>query len=162
MPGRGGHCIAVDPWFIVAQNPAQARLIRTAREVNDSKPHWVLNQVKTTVADCLAESGKRASELKIACFGLAFKPNIDDLRESPAMEIAQMIAEWHKGETLVVEPNIHELPAKLAGHCTLAALDEALATADVLVLLVDHKAFKATSGDAVRQKYVVDTKGVWR
>lgn len=161
-PGVGGHCIAVDPWFIVAQNPAQARLIRTAREVNDSKPHWVLNQVKTTVADCLAESGKRASELKIACFGLAFKPNIDDLRESPAMEIAQMIAEWHKGETLVVEPNIHELPAKLAGHCTLAALDEALATADVLVLLVDHQAFKATSGDAVRQKYVVDTKGVWR
>ena len=73
-----------------------------------------------------------------------------------------MIAEWHKGETLVVEPNIHELPAKLSGHCTLAALDEALATADVLVLLVDHKAFKATSGDAVRQKYVVDTKGVWR
>lgn len=161
-PGVGGHCIAVDPWFIVAQNPAQARLIRTAREVNDSKPHWVLSQVKATVADCLAESGKRASELKIACFGLAFKPNIDDLRESPAMEIAEMIAGWHTGETLVVEPNIHELPAKLAGHCTLTALDEALATADVLVLLVDHKEFKATSGDAVRQQYVVDTKGVWR
>ena len=160
--GLGGHCIAVDPWFIVAQNPAQARLIRTAREVNDSKPHWVLNQVKATVADCLAESGKRASELKIACFGLAFKPNIDDLRESPAMEIAEMIAEWHKGETLVVEPNIHELPAKLAGHCTLTALDDALTTADVLVLLVDHKEFKATSGDAVRQQYIVDTKGVWR
>jgi len=161
-PGVGGHCIAVDPWFIVAQNPAQARLIRTAREVNDSKPHWVLNQVKATVADCLAESGKRASELKIACFGLTFKPNIDDLRESPAMEIAEMIAEWHKGETLVVEPNIHELPAKLAGHCTLTALDDALATADVLVLLVDHKEFKATSGDAVRQQFIVDTKGVWR
>ena len=161
-PGVGGHCIAVDPWFIVAQNPAQARLIRTAREVNDSKPHWVLNQVKTTVADCLAESGKRASELKIACFGLAFKPNIDDLRESPAMEIAEMIAEWHKGETLVVEPNIHELPAKLAGHCTLTALDNALATADVLVLLVDHNEFKAISGEAVHQQYVVDTKGVWR
>ncbi len=75
-----------------------------------------------------------------------------------------MIAEWHKGETLVVEPNIHELPAKLrwAGHCTLTALDEALATADVLVLLVDHKEFKATPGDAVRQQYMVDTKGVWR
>ena len=133
-PGVGGHCIAVDPWFIVAQNPAQARLIRTAREVNDSKPHWVLNQVKATVADCLAESGKRATELKIACFGLAFKPNIDDLREGPAMEIAEMIAGWHKGDTLVVEPNIHELPAKLAGHCTLTTLDDALATADVLVL----------------------------
>lgn len=146
----------------MAQNPAQARLIRTAREVNDSKPHWVLNQVKATVADCLAESGKRASELKIACFGLAFKPNIDDLRESPAMEIAEMIAGWHKGDTVVVEPNIHELPAKLAGHCTLTTLDDALATADVLVLLVDHKEFKATSGDTVHQQYVVDTKGVWR
>ena len=161
-PGVGGHCIAVDPWFIVAQNPDQARLIRTAREVNDSKPHWVLNQVKATVADCLAESGKRASELKIACFGLAFKPNIDDLRESPAMEIAEMIAGWHSGETLVVEPNIHELPAKLAGHCTLTALNDALATADVLVLLVDHNAFKAIPGKTVSQKYVVDTKGVWR
>ncbi len=69
----------------MAQNPQQARLIRTAREVNDSKPHWVLNQVKAAVADCLAASGKRATEVKIACFGLAFKPNIDDLRESPAM-----------------------------------------------------------------------------
>ncbi len=120
-PGVGGHCIAVDPWFIVAQNPEQARLIRTAREVNDHKPHWVINRVKATVADCPADSGKRASELKIACFGLAFKPNIDDLRESPAMEIAEMIAARHSGETLVVEPNIHALPAKLAGHCTLTA-----------------------------------------
>ena len=114
------------------------------------------------MADCLADSGKRASELKIACFGLAFKPNIDDLRESPAMEIAEMIAQWHTGETLVVEPNIHELPAKLAGNCTLTALDDALATADVLVLLVDHKEFKATPADAVQQRYIVDTKGVWR
>jgi UDP-N-acetyl-D-mannosaminuronic acid dehydrogenase len=65
---------------------------------------------QSAVADCLAASNKRASELKIACFGLAFKPNIDDLRESPAMEIAAQIARWHSGETLVVEPNIHQLP----------------------------------------------------
>lgn len=119
-PGVGGHCIAVDPWFIVAQNPQQARLIRTAREVNDHKPFWVIDQVKAAVADCLAATDKRASELKIACFGLAFKPNIDDLRESPAMEIAELIAQWHSGETLVVEPNIHQLPKKLTGLCTLA------------------------------------------
>ena len=139
----------------MAQNPQQARLIRTAREVNDHKPEWVIDQVKARVADCLAVSNKRASELKIACFGLAFKPNIDDLRESPAMAIAAQIARWHGGETLVVEPNIHHL-------CALATLDEALASADVLVMLVDHKEFKAVGGDSVSQQFIVDTKGVWR
>jgi len=161
-PGVGGHCIAVDPWFIVAQNPDQARLIRTAREVNDHKPHWVLNQVKAMVADCLTASGKRASEVKIACFGLAFKPNIDDLRESPAMEIAKHIASWHSGETLVVEPNIHQLPAKLADTSTLVELPEALEQADVLVMLVDHSQFKAIDGARIEQQWIVDTKGVWR
>ncbi|BET41902.1 UDP-N-acetyl-D-mannosamine dehydrogenase [Atlantibacter hermannii] len=161
-PGVGGHCIAVDPWFIVAQNPEQARLIRTAREVNDHKPHWVLERVKATVADCLNASGKRASELKIACFGLAFKPNIDDLRESPAMEIAHQIAQWNSGETLVVEPNIHQLPDSLATDCTLVSLDDALAQADVLVMLVDHAPFKAVDASAVQQTWIVDTKGVWR
>lgn len=161
-PGVGGHCIAVDPWFIVAQNPKQARLIRTAREVNDSKPHWVVNQVKNAVADCLAATNKRASELKIACFGLAFKPNIDDLRESPAMEIAELIADWHAGDTQVVEPNIHALPKKLVGKCHLATLEEALRDADVLVMLVDHHQFKAIAGEAIAQQWVVDTKGVWR
>ncbi|MEH4694994.1 UDP-N-acetyl-D-mannosamine dehydrogenase [Atlantibacter hermannii] len=161
-PGVGGHCIAVDPWFIVAQNPEQARLIRTAREVNDHKPHWVLERVKATVADCLNASGKRASELKIACFGLAFKPNIDDLRESPAMEIAHQIAQWNSGETLVVEPNIHQLPDSLATDSTLVSLDNALAQADVLVMLVDHAPFKAVDASAVQQTWIVDTKGVWR
>ncbi|WP_202307643.1 UDP-N-acetyl-D-mannosamine dehydrogenase [Dryocola clanedunensis] len=161
-PGVGGHCIAVDPWFIVAQNPQQARLIRTAREVNDDKPHWVINQVKAAVADSLAESGCRASELKIACFGLAFKPNIDDLRESPAMEITRMIAGWHSGETLVVEPNIHQLPKKLDGQCQLVSLDAALQRADVLVMLVDHNDFKAIAADKIQQRWIVDTKGVWR
>lgn len=160
-PGVGGHCIAVDPWFIVSQNPEQARLIRTAREVNDSKPHWVMDQVKAKVADCLVASGKRASDITVACFGLAFKPNIDDLRESPAMEIASLIADWHSGETLVVEPNVHQLPKKLTGKATLATLDDALAQADVLVMLVDHKQFKAVSGENISQQFIVDTKGVW-
>jgi len=161
-PGVGGHCIAVDPWFIVSQNPEQARLIRTAREVNDHKPHWVMDQVKAKVADCLVASGKRANEITVACFGLAFKPNIDDLRESPAMEIASLVADWHSGETLVVEPNVHHLPKKLAGKATLASLDDALAQADVLVMLVDHQQFKAVSGENISQAFVVDTKGVWR
>ena len=161
-PGVGGHCIAVDPWFIVAQNPVQARLIRTAREVNDGKPHWVLEQVKKTLADCLVASDKRASELTIACFGLAFKPNIDDLRGSPAMEVAGMIADWHQGSTLVVEPNIHQVPKVLAGKADLVSLEVALQQADVLVMLVDHAPFKAVDHDYVKSRYIVDTKGVWQ
>ncbi|NIF24557.1 UDP-N-acetyl-D-mannosamine dehydrogenase [Candidatus Pantoea multigeneris] len=160
-PGVGGHCIAVDPWFIVAQNPQQARLIRTAREVNDAKPHWVLDQVKKTVADCLAQSNKRASEVTIACFGLAFKPNIDDLRESPAMEVAQLIAEWHQGSNWVVEPHISQLPAALTTS-QLVGTQQALEQADILVMLVDHQAFRAIDGGQLVQQWIVDTKGVWR
>ena len=161
-PGVGGHCIAVDPWFIVAQNPQQARLIHTARLVNDGKPLWVVDRVKAAVADCLAATDKRASEVKIACFGLAFKPNIDDLRESPAVEVVHLIAEWHVGETLAVEPNVEQLPKSLAGHVTLTPIAEALQQADVIVMLVDHQQFKAIRPEEIKQSWVVDTKGVWR
>ncbi|MEQ1963804.1 UDP-N-acetyl-D-mannosamine dehydrogenase [Xenorhabdus khoisanae] len=161
-PGVGGHCIAVDPWFIVSQNPEQSRLIHTARLVNDGKPLWVVDQVKAAVADCLAESGKRASEVKIACFGLAFKPNIDDLRESPAVHITEMVAQWHAGKTVAVEPNVHELPKSLTGLVELMDVNQALEEADVVLMLVDHRQFKAIHGDEIKQKWVVDTKGVWR
>ncbi|EXU74662.1 UDP-N-acetyl-D-mannosamine dehydrogenase [Erwinia mallotivora] len=161
-PGVGGHCIAVDPWFIVAQNPDEARLIRTAREVNDARPHWVLEQVKKTVAECLLTSDKRPSELTIACFGLAFKPNIDDLRESPAMEVTGLIANWHQGDTLVVEPHIHQLPDALPGKARLVSLDNALQQADVLVMLVDHAVFRAVDNNRVKSHWIVDTKGVWQ
>ncbi len=161
-PGVGGHCIAVDPWFIVAQNPVQSRLIRTAREVNDGKPHWVLEQVKNKLAECLVASDKRASELKIACFGLAFKPNIDDLRESPAMQLAGMIADWHQGETLLVEPNIRQLPKGLSDRARLVDMESALEHADVLVMLVDHAQFKAVDAASLKSRWLVDTKGVWR
>lgn len=161
-PGVGGHCIAVDPWFIVAQNPQLARLIHTARLVNDGKPLWVVDRVKAAVADCLAASNKRASEVKIACFGLAFKPNIDDLRESPAVEIAHLIARWHVGETWVVEPNVRQLPKSLADYVTLKDTVTALQQADVLVMLVDHHQFKAIKPEEVAQLWIVDTKGVWR
>lgn len=161
-PGVGGHCIAVDPWFIVAQNPELARLIRTAREVNDAKPQWVLDQVKTAVADSLTQTGKRATELTIACFGLAFKPDIDDLRESPAMGVARLIADWHSGSTWVVEPHIDQIPAALRDKAMLVSSEQALAQADILVMLVDHRAFRAVDAAGVRQQWVVDTKGVWR
>jgi len=161
-PGVGGHCIAVDPWFIVAQNPELARLIRTAREVNDAKPQWVLDQVKTALADCLTQTGKRASDITIACFGLAFKPNIDDLRESPAVGVAQKIAEWHSGTTWVVEPHIEQLADSLADKAELVSCEQALAQADILVMLVDHRAFRGIDAADVQQNWIVDTKGVWR
>ncbi|MDE1490819.1 UDP-N-acetyl-D-mannosamine dehydrogenase [Xenorhabdus bovienii] len=161
-PGVGGHCIAVDPWFIVSQNPAQSRLIHTARLVNDGKPLWVVDQVKAAVADCLVESGKRADEIKIACFGLAFKPNIDDLRESPAVHITKMVAQWHVGQTVAVEPNVHELPNSLKDRVELVDMQQALNEADVVLMLVDHSQFKAIAGREIKQKWVVDTKGVWR
>ncbi|KAA5969695.1 UDP-N-acetyl-D-mannosamine dehydrogenase [Pantoea sp. M_9] len=161
-PGVGGHCIAVDPWFIVAQNPQQARLIRTAREVNDAKPGWVLEQVKQALAECATQSDKRASEIAIACFGLAFKPDIDDLRESPAMVVAQRIAAWHSGETWVVEPHVTTIPDRLAQDASLVTVEQALQQADILVMLVDHAQFRAIDAAQITQPWIVDTKGVWR
>lgn len=161
-PGVGGHCIAVDPWFIVSKTPELARLIRTAREVNDSKPQWVLDKVKLAVAEfLLANPEKTAKEVTIACFGLAFKPDIDDLRESPAVAIAQQVVAIHPGPVLAVEPNIEELPSKLAGKLGLSSIEAALAEADVVVLLVDHKDFKEIPGSILVSHRVVDTRGVW-
>ena len=161
-PGVGGHCIAVDPWFIVSTTPEQARLIRTAREVNDSKPQWVLDKVKLAVAEfLLANPEKTAKEVTIACFGLAFKPDIDDLRESPAVAIAQQVVAIHPGPVLAVEPNIEELPSKLAGKLGLSSIEAALAEADVVVLLVDHKEFKEIPASILASHRVVDTRGVW-
>ncbi|TNG91872.1 UDP-N-acetyl-D-mannosamine dehydrogenase [Pasteurellaceae bacterium USgator11] len=160
--GVGGHCIAVDPWFIVAQSPEQARLIRTAREVNDYKPHWVIDQVKQALAEAVTQRDCKASEITIACLGLAFKPDIDDLRESPAVEITAELAEWHVGKVLAVEPNIEKLSAQLQQKVQLTELDQALTEADILVLLVDHKQFKAVAPQQIQQQWVIDTRGIWR
>ena len=158
-PGVGGHCIAVDPWFIVSKTPDQARLIRTAREVNDGKPEWVINQVKQAVADYMqANPDKTVKDITIACYGLAFKPNIDDLRESPALRIAEQITSLHGGTTLVVEPNIEELPARLEGKLKLVTMEQANQQADIAVLLVDHEQFKSNKPENVA---VVDTRGIW-
>lgn len=151
--GVGGHCIAVDPWFIVASSPNDARLIRTARDVNDDKSDWVVAKI----AQALDED----ASLQAACFGLAFKPNIDDLRESPAVRIATVLAERFPGRVLAVEPHIDALPPKLAGlGVELVSAETALARADVLALLVDHRAF-GTLRSRVAGKRVVDTRGQW-
>jgi len=161
-PGVGGHCIAVDPWFIVSTTPDEARLIRTAREVNDSKPHWVIDKAKVAISEHLQSNpSKTMKDVTIACLGLAFKPDIDDLRESPAVEICRELAGQHPGTVLAVEPNVDELPPKLRESLTLADIETALQKADVIVLLVDHKQFKAIPKSALGDRKFVDTRGVW-
>lgn len=159
-PGVGGHCIAVDPWFIVSQTPAEARLIRTAREVNDAKPGWVIEKVKLALADYLsANPEKTAKDVTIACFGLAFKPDIDDLRESPALEISAQLARWHHGELLVVEPHIEILPAVLVERAQLVTAEHAQGRAQIGLILVGHKAFKDQPVEAWKRLAIIDACG---
>lgn len=139
--GVGGHCIAVDPWFIVDSAPEVARIVRTAREVNDYKPVWVVEKIKSSIADTLSRKpNARMGDVKVACLGLAFKPNIDDLRESPAVEVAKQIMKVGC-QVLAVEPNIEQLPVRLTDGMTLVSLEDALAQADVLCVLVKHQPF---------------------
>ncbi|MCY1268323.1 UDP-N-acetyl-D-mannosamine dehydrogenase [compost metagenome] len=159
-PGVGGHCIAVDPWFIVSKTPEQARLIRTAREVNDGKPEWVLAKFDQVLGAYLAANpSKTASDVSVACFGLAFKADIDDLRESPALSIATELLQRHPGDVMMVEPNIDKLPASL-GDASLVDINAALSRADIVVLLVDHQVFKTVS--LPRHVKTVDTRGLWK
>ena len=153
-PGVGGHCIAVDPWFIVSTCPEKSPLIRTARVVNDSKPAHVLAQVE--------ERASRFRKPLIACLGLAFKADVDDLRESPALHIAEKLAEQYPGDLLVVEPHINELPKKLLEKASLVPAEDAITRADIVVLLVDHRAFKRIPKRLLDQRVVIDTRGCWQ
>ena len=156
--GVGGHCIACDPWFIVSSAPDEARLIRTAREVNDAKPHWVLDKIRGELAALTAkDSSRSAADLTVACYGIAFKPDIDDLRDSPAMEIVEELIDSHPGKVLVVEPNIEALPAVLTGGALVSMLDAS--DADLHVLLVDHKYFRALKPNTSAP--IIDTRGIW-
>lgn len=153
-PGVGGHCIAVDPWFIVSKTPDEARLIRTAREVNDYKPHAVIEKVKVAAA--------KLKNPKIACLGLAFKADIDDLRESPSMEIVRHLKELNIGELFVSEPHVPELPAILQGdNVKFSDAETAIENADIVLLLVNHRAFKNIQIGQLADKAVIDTRGLW-
>jgi UDP-N-acetyl-D-mannosaminuronic acid dehydrogenase len=153
-PGVGGHCIAVDPWFIVSADPTNSRLIKTAREVNDSKPHFVVDKVKAHAA--------ALKEPVIACLGLSYKANVHDFRESPAIEIITQLAQQRVGRLLVVEPHVNALPDRLANlGLALSDFDQAVEQANILLLLVDHMSFLNIDHDVVKNKIVVDTRGAW-
>jgi UDP-N-acetyl-D-mannosaminuronic acid dehydrogenase len=155
-PGVGGHCIAVDPWFIVHSTPALARLIETARNVNDSKPHHVVDKVR----QALQHSERRT----IACLGLAFKADIDDLRESPAVDIVLELQQKTNAQLLVVEPYVKALPPSLKdhSHTRLTNTETALAEADIVLVLVNHKQFCCIDEHQLRHKTIIDTRGIFR
>ena len=154
-PGVGGHCIAVDPWFIVHGAPDEARLIRAAREVNDRKIRHVLTRA---VALLEAHPGER-----VACFGLAFKANIDDFRESPARFVAAGLARKFGARIKVVEPFASALPREFDGTgAELIDLDAALETCGIAIMLVDHDAFRAVPADERRGMLTYDTRGIWK
>ena len=152
-PGVGGHCIAVDPWFLVAADPANSPLIRTAREVNDRK-------VEVTIARAAALIEEHPGP--VALLGLAFKANIDDFRESPALKVATALAARFGERIRIVEPHARALPDDFAGTgATLTDIDTALETCPVLVVLVDHDVFKSVPLDERADKAVYDTRGIW-
>ncbi|BBU69669.1 UDP-N-acetyl-D-mannosamine dehydrogenase [Fluviibacter phosphoraccumulans] len=157
--GVGGHCIAIDPWFIVNQAPESTQLLQAARAVNDSKTQWVLQKIHNAVADYQKTLGALP---KIACLGITFKANIDDVRESPALEIVANLAEKYSNQILVVEPNLKLLPTTLQNKpIQHVSLDQASHKADLLVLLVDHKEFKNPPINSHKKQTVLDFKGLW-
>ncbi len=153
-PGVGGHCIAVDPWFIVAGDPVNSRLIQTARQVNNSKPDFVVQKVKAHCATL--------KQPVVACLGLSYKANVDDMRESPAVEIVEHLARDNVAELLLVEPHVNTLPKKLAAAgLKLWDFDRAIEQANILLLLVDHRSFLNVDRDVIKGKIVIDTCGAW-
>ena len=154
-PGVGGHCIAVDPWFIVNKTPDEAKLIHASRLVNDGKPHYIINLVK--------EAAKKYDNPTIACFGLAFKADIDDLRESPALDITEQLARTNIAEILIVEPNINNDPIQFSNltHVSRVNTEEALNSADIILGLVNHKEFKDIMVRNLTNKTIIDTCNIW-
>ncbi len=158
-PGVGGHCIAIDPWFIVDSAPDTTELIRTARKINDAKPDYLARKI-------IAKASKEDAPM-IACLGLSYKADIDDMRQSPALEVVLRLTKgMDKNKDcniFVVEPNIKVLPPELQNiqNLTLTSADDALNKASIIVLLVDHKIFKDIDQNRLRKKQIFDTRGIW-
>ncbi len=150
-PGVGGHCISVDPWFLVHAAPELTPLIRTAREVNDRKPHFVVEHV--------LELAKQFAQPRIGCLGLTYKADVDDLRESPSLEIARELHKRSSGEVLACDPYV--APARFK-EFPLFSFEEVVSKCQMLVLLTDHRQFKDVPRRVLQEKVIVDTRGVWR
>ena len=144
--GVGGHCIAVDPWFLIHMNPQKAQLMQSARAVNARKPQWVVERV--------VKEAQRFNNPVIACLGAAYKPDVDDLRESPALQIIRALQDQNVGEVLAVEPHVADIPG-----CTLVTLDDAITRADIVVMLVNHRPFHRLTTESLAKHVVIDTCG---
>jgi UDP-N-acetyl-D-mannosaminuronic acid dehydrogenase len=156
-PGVGGHCIAVDPWFIVDSYPDESKLIKTSRDVNNSKTSFVLEKIKRTVKDASIE----IKDLSITCLGLSFKPDIGDLRESPAMNVVENLQNMDFKKIFVVEPYIENIPEELNSNIVeLIDLDEAIEASDLVIILVKHKSFLNIRLDLLNKRKVIDTVGL--
>jgi len=156
-PGVGGHCIAVDPYFIIDSCPDESIIISAARKVNNAKPNFVIKQVK----DAILKMNKDISEINICCLGLAFKPNIDDLRESPSLDIAIKISEMPFNFIYIVEPNINALPEEFKSvKSSLESVNAAIAKSDIVLLLVHHDEFKLITSNDISSKVIIDTRGI--
>ncbi|GIO30141.1 MULTISPECIES: UDP-N-acetyl-D-mannosamine dehydrogenase [Paenibacillus] len=151
-PGVGGHCIAVDPWFLIDAAPEQSKLIQTARTVNNFKPGYIVDRV--------IEKAERFKEPVIACLGLSFKADIEDLRESPAVEIVKNLSARQIGKLNIVEPYVNQLPEFLQlEHTVLMGKEEAIRESDIVLLLVNHHAFSDIDRNLLKEKILIDTRG---
>jgi len=148
--GVGGHCIAVDPWFLISEYPEESKIMRCAREQNHNKTEWVINKIIAEAKKFEEMHGKTPG---IGCFGLTYKPDIDDLRESPALEIVKKL-KIEGFDILPVEPNVTKVE-----ECQIFDLDYALQQSDIIVFLVAHKNFKSLKG-RISEKLVMDFCGV--
>lgn len=157
-PGVGGHCIAVDPWFLIQRSPSDTKLMTAARLVNDSKPQWVVSKIMSLITKTAGRLCERsAADLTVACLGLTFKADVDDFRGSPALQVAEMLSQSHPGKLVAVEPNLESPPSDWV--FSVLSLEEAVAQADIFIVLVEHKEFRNLKlpADAV----IYDTKGLW-
>jgi UDP-N-acetyl-D-mannosaminuronic acid dehydrogenase len=153
-PGVGGHCIAVDPYFIINAAPDSTNMMRAARQINSERPQSVVSEV-----EMLLDPNKHQT---IACLGLSFKPNIDDMRESPAVDVVRLLSDLRDVQIIAAEPHAQRLPVSLQGRGivftdALTAIDKA----DIVVLLVDHRHFNLIDPEALKDKKLVDTRGLW-